>query len=121
MPIRMFAPRYWPTWLGLGLLRLFAVLPYGWLIRMGRGLGNVLLRLPLGFIRTARRNMELCLPALSAAERRKLLVQHFHSLGIGLFEIAFSWWASPQRVRKIIKVEGAENLTAALQLPYRII
>jgi KDO2-lipid IV(A) lauroyltransferase len=121
MPIRLFAPRYWPTWLGLGLLRLFALLPYAWLVRMGRGLGTVLLRLPIPFIRTARRNMELCLPALSAAERQKLLVQHFHSLGIGLFEIAFSWWASPERVRKLIRVEGAENLHAALARGHGVI
>ncbi len=114
MPIRLFAPRYWPTWLGLGLLRLFAVLPYGWLIRMGQALGAILLRLPIPFIRTARRNMELCLPGLSAAARQELLVKHFHSLGIGLFEIAFSWWASPARVSKLIRVEGTENLQAAL-------
>jgi Kdo2-lipid IVA lauroyltransferase/acyltransferase len=121
MPIRLFAPRYWPTWLGLGLMRLFAVLPYGWLIRMGQGLGNVLLRLPFGFIRTARRNMELCLPNLDAAGRQALLVQHFHSLGIGLFEMAFSWWASAARVRRIIKIEGAENLTTALARGHGVI
>ncbi len=114
MPIRLFAPRYWPTWLGLGLLRLFALLPYGWLVRMGRGLGSLLLRLPVGFIRTAQRNMELCLPHSSAAERRKLLEQHFQSLGIGLFEMAFTWWASPARFRKIVRIEGQENLRAAL-------
>ncbi len=114
MPIRLFAPGYWPTWLGLGLLRLFAVLPYGWLVRIGTGLGNVLLRLPIPFIRTARRNMELCLPELSAAARQELLVQHLQSLGIGLFEIGFSWWASPARVRKLIAIEGRENLEKAL-------
>jgi KDO2-lipid IV(A) lauroyltransferase len=121
MPIRLFAPRYWPTWLGLGLLRVFAVLPYGWLVRIGQGLGNVLLRLPIPFIRTARRNMELCLPELSAAARQKLLVQHFQSLGIGLFEIAFSWWASPERVRRIIKIEGRENLANALARGHGVI
>jgi Kdo2-lipid IVA lauroyltransferase/acyltransferase len=114
MPIRLFAPRYWPTWLGLGLLRLLAVLPYGWLIRMGQGLGGLLRRLPFAFTHTARRNMELCLPHLDNAGRQALLVQHFHSLGIALFETAFSWWASPARVQKIIEVEGAHNLTAAL-------
>jgi KDO2-lipid IV(A) lauroyltransferase len=121
MPIRLFAPRYWPTWLGLGLLRVFAVLPYGWLVRIGQGLGNVLLRLPIPFIRTARRNMELCLPELSAAARQELLVQHFQSLGIGLFEIAFSWWASPERVRRIIKIEGRENLANALARGHGVI
>jgi Kdo2-lipid IVA lauroyltransferase/acyltransferase len=121
MPIRLFAPRYWPTWLGLGLLRVFAILPYGWLVRIGQGLGNVLLRLPIPFIRTARRNMELCLPELSAAARQELLVQHFQSLGIGLFEIAFSWWASPERVRRIIKIEGRENLANALARGHGVI
>jgi Kdo2-lipid IVA lauroyltransferase/acyltransferase len=121
MPIRLFAPRYWPTWLGLGLMRLFAWLPYGWLVRMGRGLGAVLLRLPIPFIRTARRNIELCLPSLDAAQRQTLLVDHLHSLGIGLFEIAFSWWASPERVRKIIQVEGADHLHAALSRGHGVI
>jgi KDO2-lipid IV(A) lauroyltransferase len=100
---------------------MFAVLPYGWLVRIGQGLGSVLLRLPIPFIRTARRNMELCLPGLSAAARQKLLVQHFQSLGIGLFEIAFSWWASPARVRRIIRIEGRENLDNALARGHGVI
>lgn len=121
MPIRMFAPRYWLTWLGLGLLRLFAILPYGWLIRMGRGVGAVLLRLPVPFIGTARRNMELCLPQLSPGAREKLLARHFASLGIGLFEVAFSWWASPERFKRIVRVEGRENLQAALARGHGVI
>lgn len=121
MPIRLFAPRYWPTWLGLGLLRLCAVLPYGGMVRMGQGLGAVLRRLPLPFIRTARRNIQLCLPELSAAEREKLLAQHLQSVGIGLFEVAFSWWASPARLNRIVRIEGRENLTAALARGHGVI
>jgi KDO2-lipid IV(A) lauroyltransferase len=114
MPIRLFAPRYWPTWLGIGLLRTFAVLPFGWLISMGTGLGALMFRLQLPFTRTARRNIELCLPQLSAAEREKLLERHFASLGISLFETAFTWWASPERFRQIVRIEGREHLEAAL-------
>jgi KDO2-lipid IV(A) lauroyltransferase len=114
MPIRLFAPRYWPTWLGLGLMRLCALLPYSLLVRMGRGLGWLMLQLPIPFIRTARRNMELCLPQMDAAGREQLLARHLESIGIGLFEVAFSWWASPQRVQRIIRIEGSENLKAAL-------
>jgi KDO2-lipid IV(A) lauroyltransferase len=96
------------------LLRVFAVLPYEWLVPMGKGLGALMLRLPLGFIRTAQRNMELCLPTMSDAERQTLLVRHFGSLGISLFETAFSWWASPKRVNRIVQIDGRENLQAAL-------
>ncbi|HEY6484696.1 MAG TPA: LpxL/LpxP family Kdo(2)-lipid IV(A) lauroyl/palmitoleoyl acyltransferase [Steroidobacteraceae bacterium] len=114
MPIRLFAPRYWLTWLGLALLWLFALLPYRWLIRLGRLLGLLLRQLPIGFIRTARRNIELCLPELDAAEREVLLAHHFESLGIGLFEIAFTWWSSLSRWLPLIQLEGREHLEAAL-------
>jgi len=45
-------------------------------------------------------------------EREELLVRHFASLGIGLFETAFTWWASPERFRRIVTIEGRENLQA---------
>lgn len=121
MPIRLFAPRYWPTWLAVGLMRLCALLPYSLLVRMGRGLGGVMLRLRIPFIRTAVRNIELCLPDLGATARAKLLKQHLESIGIGLFETAFSWWASPERVRRIIRIEGREHLEAALARGHGVI
>jgi KDO2-lipid IV(A) lauroyltransferase len=95
-------------------MRLLALLPYGWQVRLGKGVGTLLLHLPTSINRTARRNMELCMPALSPLERRKLLAAHFQSLGVSLFEVSLSWWASPRRVRKLIRVDGAENLHAAL-------
>jgi len=57
MRLRLLAPRYWLTWIGLGLLRLLAFLPFGALVRVGRGLGTVLRYVLLGFARTARRNL----------------------------------------------------------------
>jgi len=71
-------------------------------------------RLPLGFVRIARRNLELCLPELSVEERAKILREHFRSLGIGVFETAISWWSSDARILKLTRLEGLENLQAAL-------
>ena len=73
MNLRLFAPRYWLTWAGLGLLRLVALLPFGAIVSLGRALGTLLRHLPLSFVRTARRNMELCLPELSPQQREQLL------------------------------------------------
>jgi KDO2-lipid IV(A) lauroyltransferase len=114
MPIRLFAPRYWLTWLGLALMWLLAQLPYAWLIRMGKAVGALIRRLPITFVRTARRNMELCLPQMSPGEREQLLGRHFESLGAGLFEIAFTWWSSLARWQPLIQLEGREHLTEAL-------
>lgn len=112
--LRLLMPRYWPTWFGLALLRVCIPLPYGALMMLGRGLGRLLRYLPLRFVRIARRNMELCLPELSAQQREQLLTRHFASLGMGLFETGLSWWGAPQRGRTLTDIVGMENLQAAL-------
>lgn len=110
----LLAPRYWLSWLALGLLRLVALLPFGAMVRVGRLLGLVLRRLPTRFVRTARRNIELCLPELSPAQRERLLDQHFVNLGVALLEIPYAWWCPPRRLAKILQFEGVEHLHAAL-------
>ena len=111
---RLLSPRYWPTWVGLGVLRLLSLLPFRLQLALGAGLGAVLRRLPLRFVRIARRNIELCLPDLGAAARRKLLDRHFISLGIALLEIAAAWWWPTARLRKISRLEGMAHLQEAL-------
>jgi len=114
LQLRLLAPRYWPTWAGLGLLRLLAFLPFVCIVPLGRALGAFLRHLPLSFINTARRNIELCLPELDPAGRERLLREHFASLGIALLEIPFAWWSSPARLTRITRIEGREHLEAAL-------
>lgn len=111
---RLLAPRYWPTWAGLGLLRLLALLPFPLMLQLGRLLGALLRHLPTGFVRIARRNLELCFPQLDLAARERLLDRHFASLGIALLEIPLAWWGSPARVARLLHVEGREHLEAAL-------
>ena len=48
-----------------------------WMLTVGTLFGAILRRLALGWARTARRNIELCLPELGPAERNRLLNRHF--------------------------------------------
>ena len=112
--LRMLAPRYWPTWLGLGSLRLIAPLPYTWQLHIGRLIGRMVHLLPLPYVRIARRNIEICLPELSPDARETLLKRHFESLGIGLCETAVTWWSRDERVRSLAQVEGLDHLQRAL-------
>jgi KDO2-lipid IV(A) lauroyltransferase len=114
MQLRLLAPRYWLTWAGLGLLRLLALLPYPAIIAFGTALGALLRHLPISFVRIARRNIELCLPELTPPEREQLLRRHFASLGIALLEIPLAWWSSPARFARLVRVEGAEHVRAAV-------
>ena len=112
--LHLLKPRYWTTWLALGVLRLFEPLPFPILIGLGRVIGKLLAALPLSFVRIARRNLELCFPDKSADERQAILRKHFESVGIGLFETALSWWSSDERIRKLGTLTGQEHLDAAL-------
>ena len=66
MRLRLLSPRLLAH-LGRrsGCCALLALLPFARCCRSGAALGCALRHLPLGFIRIARRNIELCLPELS--------------------------------------------------------
>lgn len=105
-------PRFWPLWLGLGLLWLVVQLPYGALLALGRLLGAVMYRVSRRRV-VAARNLELCLPERSAAERDRLLRENFASSGIAFFEMAMSWWWPRERLARLAHIEGLEYLQAA--------
>jgi hypothetical protein len=106
-------PKYWPTWLGIGALRIFEPLPHGLLYLLGRGLGLTVFLFPTPFKRIARRNLELALPELVSDARERILREHFAGLGCALFETAISWWSSNERIRHITLMNGLEHLKAA--------
>lgn len=111
--VEFLLPRYWPTWMGLGLMRLFVLLPFRMQLACGRMLGRIACGTLTRRRRIAEKNLKLCFPGLSAAERRRLLIEHFESLGQGVFETAFTWWAPDRRLEGLGQVEGLEHLARA--------
>ena len=106
-------PRFWLLWLGLGLLWLVSQLPYRLLMVLGRALGWLMYHLAGSRRRIAARNLELCFPELSVAERQRMLRENFASIGMSFFEIAISWWWPVARLRRLGRVEGLEHLQQA--------
>lgn len=91
-------------------LRLLQHLPMGALVRVGRGLGRVLLVLARRRRHIAQRNLQLCFPQADATWRQAVLREHFALLGRSLVERALLWYAPVQRVRGLIQVEGDVGL-----------
>ena len=114
MRLELFLPRYWATWAGLSVMRAMELLPFPVQRRVGSALGRLIRRLPLAYVRIARCNIELCMPALSPQGRAELLDRHCESLGMALCETADTWWSSDRRVHQLAEVQGLENLHAAL-------
>jgi Kdo2-lipid IVA lauroyltransferase/acyltransferase len=112
--LALLSPRYWPTWFGLALLRAVSALPYRVQLAIGRVLGRLFRRVPIGSARIVRRNLELCLPELGVRERELLVSRHFESLGIAFVETGLAWWASDERIRELTRIDGLQHLDAAL-------
>ncbi|WP_434677579.1 lipid A biosynthesis lauroyl acyltransferase [Pseudomonas sp. R1-18] len=110
---RFLHPRFWLLWLGLGLLWLIVQLPFRVLLVLGAGLGRVMYWLAADRKYIASRNLELCFPELTEAQRTRLLKENFASTGIAFFEMAMSWWWSRQRLAKLARIEGLEHLQDA--------
>jgi Kdo2-lipid IVA lauroyltransferase/acyltransferase len=114
MRLGFLHPKYWLTWVGLGVMRGLELLPYSAQQHAGTLIGAFLRLLPLPYLRIARRNIDLCLPSLAEQDRAALLERHCRSLGIGLCETADAWWSSDRRVNKLAEVHGMHHLEAAL-------
>jgi KDO2-lipid IV(A) lauroyltransferase len=109
------APRYWPTWFILGLMRLFAMLPFRRQPGLGRILGRLMYTLASSRRRIARINIDLAFPELSPQEKQQLLIKHFHANGMALLEIGMSWWKPDSELRPLLHLEGMEYLEEALK------
>lgn len=108
------APRNWPIWLGLGLMKLMAALPFPWQLAIGGQTGRWIGKIARRRRRIAEINLDLCFSELSPIQRALLLEEHFAALGIGLFETAMAWWAPDEKLRGLARVEGVEHLQQAL-------
>ena len=107
------SPRYWPTWLGFGVIWLVARLPFALQIRLGRGLGWLSYALARERRRICRINIDLCFPELSAEQRKRLVRDTFISNGIGVLEVGMAWCRNPADFRQRVTVSGLEHLEAA--------
>jgi KDO2-lipid IV(A) lauroyltransferase len=101
----------------LALVWLLHLLPLSLQAAIGRGLGRVMHALAHSRRRVALRNVELCLPELSVAEREALVREHFQWLARSLLERAVLWYASPERLKRLIQIEGDVHLAETSDRP----
>lgn len=93
-------------YLGLGILWVLHWLPLPWLAALAHGLSRLLYRVAGSRRKIGLRNLELCFPDMEPAAREDLLKQHFKWLTQSLFDRAVLWWASADRIRSLIHIEG---------------
>ncbi len=101
----------------LSLLWLLHWLPLGLQAALGRGLGRLLYALAGSRRRIALRNLELCFPEQAIAEREAIAREHFQWLGRSILERGLLWYASPERLKRLIRIEGDVQLAERSERP----
>ncbi len=108
------APKFWPSWLGLASMRIIALLPYRLQLFIGKVIGHLFYHIAKYRREIVQTNIRLCFPELSEEQQEKLVVDHFHSLGISISETAMSWWGNEKKLRKLVTFKGFEHVDKAL-------
>ncbi|KTC53469.1 lipid A biosynthesis lauroyl acyltransferase [Pseudomonas putida] len=99
----------------VGALRLFALLPWRTVQRVGTAIGWLMWKLPTRSRDVVRINLAKCFPELDAAERERLVGRSLMDIGKTLTESACAWiWPAQRSLDLVREVEGLEVLTQAL-------
>jgi KDO2-lipid IV(A) lauroyltransferase len=56
-------------------------------------------------------NLRLCFPEMPEAERQNLARAHFVAFSRAVLDRTLGWWASRERLERIIRIAGAEHLS----------
>jgi len=95
--------------LGILALWLLHFLPLAILAPIGQGVGMLAYAMIPKRRRIARTNLRLCFPELTAVVREKLLRRHFRAFGRAILESGIGWWSSPERLRRVVRMQGTEH------------
>ena len=107
-------PRYWPTWVALGLMRLLSFLPLPVLATMGYIVGSLFYLLHGSRRKIALKNLSVCFPELERRKLKKINWLHYCMLGHSVMTACMNWWISPARFDRLVTISGREDYDAAL-------
>jgi Kdo2-lipid IVA lauroyltransferase/acyltransferase len=99
------------TYILVWFLWLLHWLPLPVLRGLGWSFGRLLYALGHERRNVALINLRLCFPEKSEAEREALARAHFVAFARAVLDRTLGWWASKERLQRIIRIHGVENLT----------
>jgi KDO2-lipid IV(A) lauroyltransferase len=105
------------TRVALLLMWLLHWLPLPVLAVCGRLFGRLFYTFGRARRHIALTNLGLCFPHLSPEEKSALARRHFELFGRSFLERGLLWWASPERIRRLVRVEGKERFDAIKDNP----
>ncbi|MEZ0606371.1 lipid A biosynthesis lauroyl acyltransferase [Paraburkholderia sp. IW21] len=98
------------AYLSIGLLKFLALLPYGFVARLGDGLGWLLYQVPSNRKRIVHINLRLCFPEWSAEHCEEIAQKHFRHAIRSYVERSVQWFGSAKKLEKLVQVDSEIDL-----------
>jgi len=114
-------PRYWLTWIALGLFFIFTLLPMSAIDRVAYWLGGVWAKKNQKRFNIAKTNLTLCFPDKSRQEIEHMVIDHFRAQLRTVMHYYILWWRPVAVVRKRIQQSGFEKIAQYQQQGKNII
>ena len=108
------APRWWPTWIVVGLMWLISTLPWRAVQATGAGIGILLHKLGGSRRRVTEVNIAKCFPELSPEAQAQLVRNTFIANAKGYTESTIGWFRNIDRYVERMEVHGREHIQAVL-------
>jgi lipid A biosynthesis lauroyl/palmitoleoyl acyltransferase len=112
---KFYHPKFLPTWLLIGLMKLGAKLPFSVQVMIGKIMGMALYPLLSRFRKIAFINISRCFPNKNKSEVEMLVRQNFEALGISIFEIANAYFATDEKIMSMLSIHNEHYLTQAIE------
>lgn len=101
----------------LGVMWLLHWLPLPLLGRLGEAIGSLLFVAVRSRRAITLNNLRLCRPELPESERHAIAKRHFQAYARSVLERGVLWWASEERLKRLIVIEPSVPLDAIASSP----
>ena len=88
---------------------------------LGNALGTIAHLFPSKMKQIALVNIGLCFPEIGIDGERRLMRKHFRMLGVSILSYGLGWWASPARLRRLVRFCDRHHYEAAIAAKKSII
>jgi len=119
--VLLLHPRYWLTWIGLGLFFIVTLLPMSVVDWLGFRLGAIAASKNKKRFNIVKTNLSLCFPGKTQSEIEQMVVKNFQAQFRSLLHYSILWWRPVFMVRKKIHTTGFEQIERYQQQGKKII
>ena len=108
--LSLLAPKYWTTWLGVGLYFIITLLPLSLVDRIGCWLGRYVAKKNKKRFKIVKTNLSLCFPDKDEEVLKQMVVAHFEAQFRSLMHYYILWWRPARSIKKRLQLEGFEQI-----------